>query len=57
MSLKISDECMACGRCASNCPIGCIYPGDLHYEIDTEACVGCLTCTTVCPISAISEQE
>ena len=53
----INQECIACGRCFRNCPLGCIYPGDEKYEINQEQCVQCGTCHELCPISAIEERE
>lgn len=53
----ISTECIACGRCFSNCPLSCIFPGEEKYEIDQEKCVSCGTCCSVCPINAISEKK
>lgn len=50
---RINQECIACGRCFRNCPIGCIVPGDEKYEIPQNQCVGCGTCQSVCPIGAI----
>lgn len=49
----INQECIACGRCFRNCPVGCIVPGDEKYEIQQEQCVGCGTCQSVCPIGAV----
>ena len=52
----ISDSCIACGTCASNCPAGAINMGDEHYEIDQDTCVSCGTCMSNCPVEAISEE-
>lgn len=53
MAHKISDECISCGACASECPVEAISEGDGKYEIDAEKCTDCGTCVDVCPVSAI----
>ena len=41
MAFKISDDCISCGACASECPVEAIKEGDGKFEIDAEACVSC----------------
>lgn len=52
MAYKITDECIKCGACASECPVSCITEGDDKYEIDANVCVECGTCASVCPVGA-----
>jgi len=52
----ISDECISCGACQSECPVDAISEGDDKYEIDAEACTDCGSCTEVCPVDAISAE-
>jgi len=52
MAYKISDACIACGVCASECPVECISEGDGKYEIDASACIDCGNCANVCPVEA-----
>lgn len=52
MAYKISDECIMCGACASECPVNAISEGDGKYEIDADACIDCGTCAGVCPVEA-----
>lgn len=51
MAYKISDDCIACGACESECPVNCISPGS-KYEIDAEVCIECGACAAVCPVDA-----
>lgn len=53
MTYEIGPNCITCGRCEANCPVHCIFPGIVHYEITEEQCVGCGTCVTLCPMDAI----
>ena len=55
MAYVISDACISCGSCASNCPNDAISEGESQYVIDAEKCISCGVCATVCPVDAISE--
>ena len=55
MPRVITDTCIACGTCASECPVQCISEGDI-YTIDPNACIDCGTCADVCPQGAISAE-
>ena len=57
MAYKISEDCIACGACAANCPVECISAGDSKYEINPEICIECGTCASVCPVSAPKKDE
>ena len=56
MAYKISDECISCGACEGECPVGSISQGDEHYVIDPEKCVECGACAATCPVSAPSAE-
>ncbi|MBO5363442.1 MAG: 4Fe-4S binding protein [Clostridia bacterium] len=57
MAHKISDACLACGACASICPVEAISLGDNGiYVIDPDTCVDCGACASECPVEAISEE-
>ena len=55
MAYKISNDCIACGTCKDECPMGAISEGE-HYSIDPDVCVDCGTCADVCPSGAISPE-
>lgn len=52
MAYVISDDCIACGTCIDECPVGAISEGD-KYSINPDACTECGTCADVCPSEAI----
>lgn len=50
----LKNECVACGACASACPIGAIkIVSGMFAEVDQNRCVGCSKCEKVCPASVI----
>ena len=54
MAYKITDNCVACGTCINECPMGAISEGDI-FVIDAETCISCGTCADACPQGAIVE--
>lgn len=50
--LKISDDCIHCGKCVKSCPAGCI---DIRNNtIDDARCIRCMACLSACPKQCIS---
>ena len=47
MAYVISDDCIACGTCIDECPVGAISEGD-KYSINPDMCTECGTCADVC---------
>lgn len=56
MAYVISDECISCGACESECPTSAISEGDGKYEINADTCIDCGACADSCPTDAISPQ-
>ena len=61
MAMKITDECISCGACESDCPVNAITEGDTQFDIDPDKCVECEgyldspQCVDVCPVDAIEK--
>ena len=55
MAYNITDECLACGACAAECPVEAISEGDGKFEIDADTCISCGACAGTCPADAIEE--
>ncbi len=59
MSMKITEECIACGACEPACPTNSITEGDGVYVIDAATCVECVghfdspQCAASCPVECI----
>ena len=58
MAYKISDDCISCAACESECPNQAISEGDTIYKIDPAKCTECVgsnpssKCAEVCPVDA-----
>ena len=52
MAYKISDDCIMCGACEAECPVGAISEGDGKYVIDPDKCISCGACEGACPVGA-----
>ena len=52
MAYVITDDCVACGTCIGEFPVGAISEGDI-YVIAPTVCTSCGTCAEVCPSEAI----
>ncbi len=48
---KPTRHCVACGVCASQCPVQAIDPKD-PKQVDSGKCLSCMRCVAVCPHSA-----
>lgn len=57
MPYVITDECIQCGACESNCENQAIKEGPDHQVIDPALCNDCGTCVESCPVEAIKKQE
>lgn len=56
MAHVISDSCISCGACESECPVEAISAGDDKYVIDADACIDCGACAAVCPTDSIKPE-
>ena len=55
MAYKITESCVNCGACESECPTGAIKEGENTRVIDADTCVSCGACASSCPTGAIEE--
>lgn len=53
MAHKITDKCINCAACESECPVDAITEGDNARVIDPAICIDCSACVAVCPADAI----
>ncbi len=58
MAYRITEDCISCGACESECKNSAISEGDASYVIDPERCTECVgwfetpRCAEVCPVGA-----
>lgn len=52
MAYKITDACLGCGACVSECPAEAIKEDGDVYVIDPDLCVECGACEGACPVGA-----
>ena len=52
MTYKITDACINCGVCASECPVEAIAEGDGIHVINADTCIDCGACAGACPVDA-----
>lgn len=55
MAYVITDECISCAACVSECPTEAISEGDDKFVIDADTCIDCGACSDTCPTGAIIE--
>ena len=59
MALLITDECINCDVCESECPNDAIYQGIEIFDINPKLCTECVghfdipQCIEVCPVACI----
>lgn len=53
MARTVDDTCINCDICKKFCPVGAIYDGKEHVEIDPDKCFDCFACEIECPVKAI----
>lgn len=56
MAHVITDDCVSCGACESECPVEAISEGTDKYVIDANTCTDCGACVDSCPSEAIKPQ-
>lgn len=54
MAKVLKEDCVACGTCASICPMSAItIIAGVFAQVDPSKCVGCSKCFKECPASVI----
>lgn len=56
MAFVITDACISCGACETECPTSAIKEGDGKFTIDAGTCIDCGVCEGTCPAGAIKPE-
>jgi len=63
MALRITDDCLNCYACISDCPNEAISEGEVIHVIDSARCTECVgshdkpSCIEVCPVEEAIEWD
>ena len=63
MAFKITDDCISCAACESECPNKAISEGDEFFVIAPDKCTECVgffatqQCAAVCPVDSCVADE
>lgn len=52
MTYVITETCVECGKCKSECPVSAIEESS-PFKVDAGKCVDCGLCDEICPVDAI----
>ncbi|MCL2008904.1 MAG: 4Fe-4S binding protein [Treponema sp.] len=56
MMYKVTETCVNCAACDSECPVEAISEKDGKRWVDPAKCVSCGACVGACPTDAIVEE-
>ncbi|MBI1923088.1 4Fe-4S binding protein, partial [Candidatus Poribacteria bacterium] len=58
MAYYITEECVGCMACLTNCPVDAITGArKMLHVIDPTICIDCSACGMVCPVEAIRDEK
>ena len=55
MAYVITNLCISCGVCESECPVNAISNASGKYVIDADGCIDCNACAAACPTDGAIE--
>jgi NAD-dependent dihydropyrimidine dehydrogenase PreA subunit len=57
MAKKIGPDCVVCGICETQCPVGAIKFENDNFYINSFECTDCGSCEEVCLVGAILPED
>lgn len=57
VTIKVNDNCIACGACEDACPADVFEVDEKSVPVNVDECIECCSCVEACPEDAIEHES